>query len=128
MQMQKLEQQRINLVNRGVLLPEEKLFGSSAINYFERLVGKFGTWKQGGVAIFTDRHLILSKGLSSEYIHIPYDCMKKIETCKQGFFPMGLAITYENKENKEIITEKISLAKRKKWLELMSEQTGLLFL
>ena len=58
---QKLEKQRRNLVDRGVLSPDEKLYGSATINYTEKLVGRIETWKQGGVAIFTDRKVILTK-------------------------------------------------------------------
>lgn len=72
---QKLEKQRRNLVDRGVLSPDEKLYGSATINYTEKLVGRIETWKQ-------------------------------------GFFPIGMVITYENRESGEIVTEKISLGKR----------------
>lgn len=86
---QKLEKQRQNLVERGVLSPDEKLYGSSTINYTEKLVGRIETWNQGGVAIFTDRQVILTKGFSCEYIHIPYSCIKELGKCNQGFFPIG---------------------------------------
>ena len=109
---QKLEKQRRNLVDRGVLSPDEKLYGSITINYTEKLVGRIETWKQGGVAIFTDRQVILTKGFSCEYIHIPYICIKELGKCNQGFFPIGMVITYENRESGEIVTEKISLEKR----------------
>ncbi|MDE5695976.1 MAG: hypothetical protein K2I96_00965 [Lachnospiraceae bacterium] len=122
---QKLEKQRQNLVSRGVLSPDEKLFGSSTINYTEKLIGKIETWQQGGVAIFTDQQVILSKGFSDGYIHIPYNCIKGLGKCNQGFFPIGLVITYENRESGKMVTEKISLGKRKKWLQILSENTGL---
>ncbi|MCI8585192.1 MAG: hypothetical protein HFI92_04705 [Lachnospiraceae bacterium] len=122
---QKLEKQRENLVSRGVLSPDEKLFGSVTINYTEKLVGRIESWKQGGVAIFTDRQVILSKGFSGEYIHIPYDCVKELRKCNQGFFPIGMAITYENRGSGETVTEKISLMKRKKWMQIVSERAGL---
>lgn len=122
---QKLEKQRRNLVDRGVLSPGEKLFGTVTINYTEKLIGRIEQWQQGGVAIFTDQQVVLSKGFSGEYIHIPYNCIKELGKCNQGFFPIGMVITYENRESGEIITEKISLGKRKKWLQIISERTGL---
>lgn len=122
---QKLEKQRRNLVDRGVLSPDEKLFGSATINYTEKLIGRIEQWQQGGVAIFTDQQVILSKGFSGVYIHIPYNCIRELGKCNQGFFPIGMVITYENRESGEIITEKISLGKRKKWLQIISERTGL---
>lgn len=125
MKEQKLEKQRRNLVDRGVLSPDETLYGSSTINYTEKLIGRIESWQQGGVAIFTDRQVILSKGFSCEYIHIPYNCIREVGKCNQGFFPIGMVITYENRENNEIVTEKISLGKRKKWLQILSEKTGL---
>ena len=82
-------------MDRGVLSPEEKLYGSTTINYTEKLVGRIETWKRGGVAIFTDRQVILSKGFSCEYVHIPYNCIKEVGKCNQGFFPIGLVIAYE---------------------------------
>ena len=39
MKEQKLEKQRQNLVERGVLSPDEKLYDSITINYTEKLVG-----------------------------------------------------------------------------------------
>ena len=125
MQEQKLEKQRQNLVNRGVLSPDETLYGSSTINYTEKMIGRIETWQQGGVAIFTDQQVILSKGFSGEYIHIPYKCIKEVGKCNQGLFPTGMVISYENRESGEIVTEKISLGKRKKWLQILSEKTGL---
>ncbi len=122
---QKLEKQRRNLVDRGLLSSDEKLYGSITINYTEKLVGRIKTWKQGGVAIFTDRQVILTKGFSCEYIHIPYSCIKELGKCNQGFFPIGMVITYEDRESRELVTEKISLGKRKKWLQILSEKTGL---
>lgn len=122
---QKLEKQRQNLVDRGLLSRDEKLYGSITINYMEKLAGRIETWKQGSVAIFTDQQVILTKGFSCEYIHIPYSCIKELGKCNQGFFPIGIVITYENRESGEIVTEKISLGKRKKWLQILSEKTGL---
>ena len=110
---------------RGVFSPDEKLYGSSTINYTEKLIGRIETWNQGGVAIFTDRQVILTKGFSCEYIHLPSSCIKELGKCNQGFFPIGMVITYENRESGEIVTEKISLGKRKKWLQIISEKTGL---
>ena len=45
---QKLEKQRRNLVDRGLLSPDEKLYGSITINYTEKLAGRIETWKRGG--------------------------------------------------------------------------------
>lgn len=104
---------------------DEKLFGSVTINYTEKLVGRIESWKQGGVAIFTDRQVILSKGFSGKYIPIPYNCVKELRKCNQGFFPMGMALTCENRESGETVTEKISLMKRKKWMQIISERAGL---
>lgn len=50
---------------------------------------------------------------------------KELGKCNQGIFPIGRVISYENRESGEIVTEKISLGKRKKWLQILSEKTGL---
>lgn len=55
MNKQKLEKQRQNLVDRVLVSPDEKLYGTITMNYTEKLVGRIETWKQGGVAIFTNR-------------------------------------------------------------------------
>ena len=110
--MKEQKKQRRNFVDRDLLSTDEKSYGSITINYTEKLVGRIETWKQGGVAIFTDRQVILTKGFSCEYIHIPYSCIKELGKCNQGFFPIGMVITYENRESGEIVTEKISLEKR----------------
>ena len=46
---QKLEKQRRNLVDRGVLSPDEKLYGSATINYTEKLVGRIETGRRGNL-------------------------------------------------------------------------------
>lgn len=38
---------------------------------------------------------------------------------------MGMALTCENRESGETVTEKISLMKRKKWMQIISERAGL---
>ncbi len=64
----------------------------------------------------------MTTGLLEENIVIPYKNIQKLEKCSQTFMPIGIAITYENKESGEIITDKISMMKRDKWMAFMEER------
>ena len=57
-------------------------------------------------------------------ITIPYENIKLIEKCSQGFFPMGIAITYENPENGEMTEDRFSMSNRQKWIDFLREKIG----
>lgn len=58
----KLEKQKQNLVELGVMDPSDTLVDYLQASYVERLVGKMGAWKQGW-AYFTEERLIVLTGL-----------------------------------------------------------------
>ena len=99
----KLDKQKKNLVKLGVMEESDTLIDFLQANYIERLIGKLGQWKKGW-AYFTEERLIVTTGLLEENIVIPYKNIQKLEKCSQTFMPIGIAITYENKESGEIIT------------------------
>ena len=117
----KLEKQKKNLVELGVMQQDDTLINYLQANYVEQLIGKFGQWKQGW-AYFTQQRLIVLTGLLEDNIIIPYESIKKLEKCSQGLFPMGIAITYEN-ESGTSVTAKISISKRNKWIEFLQEKS-----
>ena len=117
----KLDKQKKNLVKLGVMEESDTLIDFLQANYIERLIGKLGQWKKGW-AYFTEERLIVTTGLLEENIVIPYKNIQKLEKCSQTFMPIGIAITYENKESGESITDKISMMKRDKWMAFMEER------
>lgn len=117
----KLEKQKENLVKIGAMEESDTLIDFFQAGYIERLIGKWGQWQKGWV-YFTEERLIVITGLMEENIIIPYQNIQKLEKCSQGLMPIGIAITYENRENGEIVTDKISIMKRERWMEFMSER------
>ena len=117
----KLEKQKNKLVELGVMQQEDTLINYLQANYVEKLVGKFGQWKQGW-AYFTQQRLIIITGLLDDNIVIPYESIRNLEKSNQGLFPMGITITYEN-ESGTSVTAKISISKRNKWIEFLQEKS-----
>lgn len=118
----KLEKQKENLVKIGAMEESDTLIDFFQAGYIERLIGKWGQWQKGW-AYFTEERLIVITGLLEENMIIPYQNIHKLEKCSQGLMPIGIAITYENRENGEIVTDKISIMKRERWMEFMSERS-----
>ena len=117
----KLEKQKKNLVELGVMQQDDTLINYLQANYVEQLIGKFGQWRQGW-AYFTQQRLIIITGLLEDNIVIPYESIRNLEKSNQGFFPMGITITYENESGKSVTT-KISISKRNKWIEFLQEKS-----
>lgn len=117
----KLEKQKKNLIELGVMDQEDTLIDYLQANYVEPLLGKLGQWKQGW-AYFTQQRLIIITGFLEDNIIIPYGSIRYIEKCNQGLFPMGIAITHEN-ANGASATTKISLTKRDKWIAFLQEKS-----
>ena len=116
----KLEKQKKNLIELGVMQQEDTLIHYVQANYVEQLLGKLGHWKQGW-AYFTQQRLIIITGPLEDNIVIPYESIRKLEKCSQGLFPMGISITYENESGTSVIA-KISISKRNKWIEFLQEK------
>ena len=119
----KLEKQKKNLVEAGLMAQEDTLVDFLQASYVERLTKKMGTWKQGW-AYFTQERLIVITGLLNSNIVIPYETITELGKCSQGLFPMGISITHKDAETGEIVTDKISLTKREKWIEFLAGKAG----
>lgn len=123
MGLSKLEKQQKNLVEMGVMEPEDTLIDFLQASYVARLVGQIGKWKQGW-AYFTEKRLIVTTGLLDNNIVIPYENIRALGKCSQSLMPIGIVITYEDIKTGETVTDKVSMMKREKWLKLMSEKSG----
>jgi len=120
----KLEKQKNNLVKLGVMEESDQLVDFFQASYVERLVGKFGKWQQGW-AYFTEERLIVITGMLDENIVIPYKNIRSLEKCSQGVAQIGIAITYENMENGETVSDKVSMMKRDQWMQFMAEKANI---
>lgn len=120
----KKEKLKKNLVEAGLMEETDTIVECLQANYMERLIGKLGQWKQGW-AYFTQERLICPTGVLNEDIVIPYKNIREIGKCSQGLFPMGIAITYENPKTGEVMTDKLSMTKREKWMDFMAEKAGI---
>lgn len=119
----KLEKQKKNLITAGLMSSEETLIAYVQASYVDKLIGKIGQWKQGW-AYFTDQKLIVPTGVLDENIVIPYQMIRGISKCNQGIFPMGIAITHDDLKTGGTIEDRISLSKRQKWIDFLSEKSG----
>lgn len=120
----KLEKQKKNLVEMGVMEPEDTLLGFLQANYVARLMGPIGKWRQGW-AYFTEERLIVLTGLLDYNIVVPYKNIRGLGKCTQSLFPIGIVITYTDIQSGETITDKVSMMKRDKWLSFMAEKAGI---
>ena len=120
----KLEKQKQKLIELGVMEQEDTLVDFLQASYVERLVGKLGKWKQGW-AYFTESRVIVITGMLEDNIVIPYKTIRELGKCSQSLMPIGITITHEDPETGNQITDRISLMKRNKWLNLMAEKAGM---
>lgn len=118
----KKEKQKKNLVELGLMDPDDTLVDFFYANYLEKLAFKIGSWERCWL-YFTEQRLICMTGILESNIVIPYRNIQKIEKCSQGLFPMGIAVTYRNPETGEAVLDKFSMTKRKKWIEFLSEKS-----
>lgn len=121
----KLEKQQKKLMDAGIMESSDSLVDFLQVSYVERLIGKIGEWRKGW-AYFTEQKLIVTTGFTGYFI-IPYPAIRELSKCSQGFFPMGIAITHEETENGELVTDRISLTKRSKWLDFLAQKAGITF-
>ena len=120
----KLEKQKQNLVELGVMDPSDTLVDYLQASYVERLAGKMGPWKQGG-AYFTEERLIVLTGLLADNIVVPYRNIRELGKCSQLLVPISITITYEEMETGKLVTDKISMMKRDKWIDFMAQKAGI---
>lgn len=120
----KIEKQQEKLLELDVMEKGDTLIDFFQASYVQRLIGKFGSWKQGW-AYFTERRLIVFTGLLDDNLIIPYDRIQGLGKCTQSLLPIGIEITYEHLETGKTVSDKISMMKRDKWLKFLSEKAGI---
>jgi hypothetical protein len=115
------EKLKDTLVKARLMTPEDTILECLQANYLERLAGRIGQWKQGWI-YFTEEKILYPTGILDSDIVIPYDSIRKIEKCSQGIFPMGIAVTWQDPESGEWVTDKFSLSKRNQWIQFLTEK------
>lgn len=120
----KKEKLKSNLVQLGLMEQDDTIIECLQANYRQKLLGNYGKWKQGWI-YFTERKIVYPTGILDDNIVIPYDSIRCIEKCSQGFIPMGIAVTYDNPEKGSQVEERFSISKRDKWIAFLSEKAGL---
>lgn len=122
----KKEKLKKNLVDLGLMEQNDTLVECLQANYVEKLMGKMGQWKQGWI-YFTEERIVYPTGLLdlNSNIVIPYKNIRQIGKCNQGFFPMGIIVTYEHPTTGELTTDRFSMSKRAKWMEFMAQKAGI---
>lgn len=113
-----------NLVKAGLMEQEDTIIECLQANYMQRVIGNMGQWKQGWI-YFTEKQVIYPTGILDNDITISYKSIRKIEKCSQGIFPMGIALTYEEPETGNQITDKFSMTKRGKWMDFLADKAGI---
>ena len=82
----KIEKQQRKLLELDVMEKGDTLIDFFQASYVERLIGKFGSWKQGW-AYFTERRLIVFTGLLEDNLIIPYDRIRDLENAPRACCP-----------------------------------------
>ena len=117
----KLQKQKSKLVKNEWMDESDTLLDYAQGNTKERLIGKWGQWKQGWI-YFTEKKIICFWGLTGSLV-IPYSSISELRKSTQMFLPFGITITYTD-EKEKVVTDKISVLKRNARIELISEKSG----
>lgn len=117
----KKEKQKKKLVELGLMDEKETLIDFLQATHAAKRIP--GSWAQGWI-YFSDEKIIYPTGALSDNIVIPYSSIQSISKCNQGLFPMGIAITYLDPASGRTEKEKFAMTKRKKWIDFISEKSG----
>ncbi len=117
----KYQKQKDKLVKNKFMDENDNLLDYTQGNTRERLVGKWGQWKQGWI-YFTEQKIICFYGIAGS-LEIPYSSITAIGKCTQMFLPLGIKITYTNERGK-VVEDRISVQKRNQRMNLISERSG----
>lgn len=107
------------------LLMERELMneGDSIVEYVKGDYYSFG--QNRGRYFFTNESLIFISGLGGTVAVLPYRNIKEIKKCLVGpFIPTGVKVTVFDEEKGKNKKHKLSLLGRKKWMEYLSQQSG----
>ncbi len=130
-----LERQQNYLIKTKLMEPRDTLVDFWQAGYVERLPGETGgssgtgraggqlKWKKGW-AYFTERRLFVVTDTLTDDIIIPYSDIRKLGKCSQGLVPIGIVITYEEPGSKRLLTDRVSVPKRDRWLGFLAEKSG----
>lgn len=123
MTQEKMNKYKQNLVESGYMGDHETMLDVIQTNLLNKeFMGK--RWKQGW-GYYTDEQLIvITSGLSSVEVCIPYKNIKNMKKCNQFFLPLGINISYMDPKNEEIIAVTISTSKRQKYLDILESKSG----
>lgn len=119
----KKEKLKKNLVKMELMDENDRILECILVNYWNKLMGKMGQWKRSWI-YFTEKAIICPTGILDENIIIPYNSVRELGKCLQGLFPMGFVVTYEHPITKRQEKQQFSISKREKWLEFISQKTG----
>lgn len=117
----KLQKQKDKLVKNKFMDESDNLLDYVQGSTRERLLGKWGKWKQGWI-YFTERKIICFYGLAGS-LAIPYDSISALGKCSQMMFPMGITITHTDEDGK-VVEDRISVQKRDERIKFISERSG----
>ncbi|MGN0307133.1 MAG: hypothetical protein ACI4DN_02835 [Lachnospiraceae bacterium] len=117
----KLQKQKDKLVKNKFMDENDNLLDYVQGNTRERLLGKWGSWKQGWI-YFTEQKIICFWGIAG-HLEIPYNSISALGKCTQMFLPFGITITHTDKDG-NVVEDKISVQKRDERIKLISERSG----
>lgn len=120
----KKQKTKKKLIEGGYMTEEDNIVDGFQITYHEKLVGNMGKWQQGWWLYFTEEKMIALRVIAN--IVIPYKNIRAVSKCRYIFFlPIAIAVTYENPENGEEVTEKFYMMGGKKWMQFIADKAGI---
>lgn len=87
----KLDKQKKNLVELGVMEESDTLIDFFQASYIERLIGKWGQWKKGW-AYFTEKRLIVTTGLLEKTLLFPMKISGHWKNAHRALCRLGLPL------------------------------------
>lgn len=93
-------------------------------NWLEMTAKVVGTWVKGNM-VFTKERVIFVTAFAVSNFSIRYSDIKEIGKCNiSWFFPMGIVLEAADPKSGKVKTYRCSVSKRQKWIEYLSEKTG----
>lgn len=119
----KKEKLKKNLVKMELMDENDRILECVLVNYRQILMGRMGQWKRSWI-YFTKEAIICPTGILDENIIIPYNSVRRLGKCRQGLFPIGFVVTYDHPKTNKQENQYFSISKREKWLDFISQKTG----
>lgn len=112
------------LSERDLISDNDKVEAYVVAKWAEINFGPIGNWRQGTL-VFTKEKVIFMTTFGISQLAIDYGDIREVKKCFAGFLPMGMQIAAYDKKNDKVKKHKFWLGHRGRWMDFISEKSGL---